>query len=397
MGSVYCFDFEDFVYNETTKKYSIVFENSRLQKIKKIVFENFLYTNSTNSSHIVMVHSNLCTHLTNHNFYKGSHHASKTDVLFTLHESHSQNRYQLKNKRIFNLDRSIFGFDLYFTDHKGTLISNSSTNVVVSNDDVTVENITDELGNDCTAFIDYHPSRTLSNTFQEVSEIDGDVTYLHSLVNTECILSVQYGTSQKLVAFNTSGTMKGITSVTSWQSVFDNLLAVYNTDFIPDPDACIALCFKLTGNTAVYLIEHVMFKVFFSGGLKFKDVQGNDQAVPNVSIIPLQPYFMTVERLPQTSEFQWTVTKLTDGSQQTALTDCGGDWTALQTNLRFGRANFNFTHVMSYFWMYNNVTEARKTMIHNFVTQMFDSNVVIEQEPPTTHVENIFFEMRTIV
>ncbi|MBB75475.1 MAG: hypothetical protein CMJ75_13295 [Planctomycetaceae bacterium] len=395
MGSVYMFDFDDFIYNANTKKYTIAFNHSRLQKIRKIVFENFYYTNSSNTSHVVMVHSNLCKHLSNHRVFKGSHHVSKTNTLFTLQETHSKNRYELKNKRIFNLDRSIYGFDLYFTDHKGQMISQASSNVVVNNDNVTVENITDELGNDCTAFIDYHPSRTLSNTFQEVSEINDDVTYLHSLVNTECILSVQYGTSQKLVAFNSSGTIKGITSITSWQSVFDNLLAVYNTSFIPDPDCCISFCFKLTGNTGVYLVEHQMFKIFYSGGLKFKDVQGNDQVVPNVSIIPLQPYFMVVERLPQTSEFQWTVTKLTDGTQQTALTDCGGDWTALQTNLRFGRANFNFTHVMSYFWMYNNVTEARKTMIHNFVTQMFDSNVVVENEP-TTHVENIFFEMRTI-
>ena len=138
-----------------------------------------------------------------------------------------------------------------------------------------------------------------------------------------------------------------------------------------------------------------MFSIFYSAGLKFKNGQGVDEIIPNVSIIPLQPYYLVCERLPQTSEFQWTVTKLTDGSQQTATTTMGGAHTTLQTNLRFGRANFNFTHVMSYFWMYNGVTEARKTMLKNFVTQMYDSNAIVEEEA-VVHKEQLFFEITTI-
>jgi len=394
MGT-YFFDKEDFQFDSVTKKYTITFENSRLQKIKHIVFENFHYTNSTTTSHIVLVHSNLCKAMTRHKFYKGSHHHSKLDVLFTLKESHSQNRFVLTNKRVFDLDRGIFGFSLWFTDHDLNIISLDSAAVVVNSEEVTADSILTEFASDLTTFIDFHPSRTLNASFQEVSEADQDVTYLHSLGNTECVLSVAYGTSVKLVNFNETGTMKGITSVSSWQSVFDNLLAVYNTTYIPDEDAVISFAFKLTGNTYVQLCEHLMFKIFYNAGLKYKDVQGQDQIVPNISIIPLQAYYLVCERDPQNDEFHWTVTKLSDGTEQTATTGRGGDHTTLQTNLRLGRANTHFTQVQSVLFMYNGVTEARKTMLKNYVTNLYDSNAVVAEEP-VVHTEQLFFELTTI-
>jgi hypothetical protein len=312
-----------------------------------------------------------------------------------LEESHAKNRFILKNKRVFDLDRPIYGFTLFFTDHDMQLISDVSAAVPVESGDVTVSDIVTEFGNDLTTFIDFHPSRTLNAAFQEVSEADSDVTYLHSLTNTECVLSVAYGTSVKLVNFNDSGTMKGITSVSSWQSVFDNLLAVYNTSFIPAEDAVVAFAFKLTGNSFVQLCEHQMFSIFFNAGLKFKDAAGQDVIVNNVSIIPLQPYFLVCERDPQNNQFNWTVTKLSDGTQQTATTVRGGDHTVLQTNIRLGRANTHFTQIQAAFFMYNGVTEARKTMVLNYITNLYDSNAVVASEP-VVHVEQLFFEMMTL-
>ena len=142
--------------------------------------------------------------------------------------------------------------------------------------------------------------------------------------------------------------------------------------------------------------EHHMFKIFFNSGLKYKDAQGQDQIVNNVSIIPLQAYYLVCERDPVNDEFHWTVTKLSDGTEQTATTGRGSDHTTLQTNLRLGRANTHFTQVQSVFFMYNGVTEARKTMLKNYVTNLYGSNVVVEDEA-VAHTEQIFFEMRTIV
>ena len=394
MGT-YFFDKEDFQFDSVTKKYKITFENSRLQKIKHVVFENFHYTNSTTTAHIVLVHSDLCKVMTRHKYYKGSHHQSKLDVLFTLKESHSKNRFTLTNKRIFDLDRGIFGFSIWFTDVDLNKISLPSA--VVQNDvsQVTAESIVSEFNTDLTAFIDLHPSRTLNAAFQEVSEADEDCTYLHSYGNTELVLSVAYGTSVKLVNFNESGTMKGITSVSSWQSVFDNLLAVYNTTYIPSDNSVVSFAFKLIGNAYVQLCEHVMFKIFYNGGLKYKDSQGQDQIVNNISIIPLQAYYLTCERDPVNDEFHWTVLKLSDGTEQTATTSIGGDHTNLQTNLRLGRANTHFTQVQSVFFMYNGPTEARKTMLKNYVTNLYGSNVE-SSDPPITHSEQLFFELTTI-
>jgi len=334
--------------------------------------------------------------MTKHKYYKGSHHHSKLDVLFALRETHSKNRFVLNNKKVFDIDRSIFGFEIWFTDQDLNLISNESVAAVVDNSVVTANSIVTEFAGDLTTFIDLHPSRTLNASFQEVSDADQDVTYLHSYGNTECVLSVAYGTSVKLVNFNDTGTMKGITSVSSWQSVFDNLLAIYNTTYIPDADAVVSFAFKLTGNTFVQLCEHHMFKIFFNSGLKYKDAQGQDQIVNNVSIIPLQAYYLVCERDPVNDEFHWTVTKLSDGTEQTATTGRGSDHTTLQTNLRLGRANTHFTQVQSVFFMYNGVTEARKTMLKNYVTNLYGSNVVVEDEA-VAHSEQIFFEMRTIV
>ena len=394
--ATYFYDSKDFTFDPTTKKFKITFANSRMQKIRHVVFDNFHYTNSTATCHVVLVHSNLCQSMTKHKYYKGSHHHSKLDVLFALRETHSKNRFVLNNKKVFDIDRSIFGFEIWFTDQDLNLISNESVAAVVDNSVVTANSIVTEFAGDLTTFIDLHPSRTLNASFQEVSDADQDVTYLHSYGNTECVLSVAYGTSVKLVNFNDTGTMKGITSVSSWQSVFDNLLAIYNTTYIPDADAVVSFAFKLTGNTFVQLCEHHMFKIFFNSGLKYKDAQGQDQIVNNVSIIPLQAYYLVCERDPVNDEFHWTVTKLSDGTDQTATTGRGSDHTTLQTNLRLGRTNTHFTQVQSVFFMYNGVTEARKTMLKNYVTNLYGSNVVVEDEA-VAHTEQIFFEMRTIV
>jgi len=312
-----------------------------------------------------------------------------------LKESHSKNRYTLTNKRVFDLDRGIFGFSIWFTDVELNKISLASAVVQNENVEVTADSILTEFSTDLTAFLDFHPSRTLNSAFQEVSEADQDVTYLHSYGNTELVLSVAYGTSVKLVNFNESGTMFGITSVSSWQSVFDNLLAVYQTSYIPDEDSVVSFAFKLTGNTFVQLCEHVMFKIFFNSGLKYKDVQGQDQVVPNITLIPLQAYYLTCERDPQNDQFHWTVVKLADGTEMTATTGRGGDHTTLQTNLRLGRANTHFTQVQSVFFMYNGPNEARKTMLKNYVTNLYDSNAVVAEQP-VIHTEQIFFELTTI-
>ena len=74
----------------------------------------------------------------------------------------------------------------------------------------------------------------------------------------------------------------------------------------------------------------------------------------------------------------------------------GGDHTNLQTNLRLGVANTHFTQVQSTFLMYNGVTEARKTMIWNYIKNLYGANVEVEDEA-VAHTEQIFFEMRTIV
>jgi len=46
--------------------------------------------------------------------------------------------------------------------------------------------------------------------------------------------------------------------------------------------------------------------------------------------------------------------------------------------------------------MYNGVTEARKTMVWNYIKNLYGANVVVEDEA-VAHTEQIFFEMRTIV
>ena len=202
----------------------------------------------------------------------------------------------------------------------------------------------------------------------------------------------------KLANFNSTGTMKAVTSdpQSQWQSVFDNLLAIYDTSYIPASDAVVSFAFKLTGNAFVQLCEHTMFKIFFNGGLKYKDDAGQDAVVTNISIIPLQAYYLVCERMPQTDEFNWTVTKLSDNTTQTATTSRGGDHTTLQTNLRLGRANTSFTQLQSVFFMYNNPTVARKTMLLNYVKNLYGSNEVSEEDTPIAHTEQLFFELTTI-
>ena len=395
--ATYFFDINDFSFDATTKKYKIVFTGSRLQKIRHVVFENMYYVNSTCTSHVVLVHSNLCKILTKHKFFKGSHHSTKLDCLFSLKETHSKNRYELKHKKVFDLDRSIHGFELWFTNIDLELISDVSSAEPVNNGEVSRDDILNEFSTDLIGYLDFHPSRTLDAQFQECDTVGDDIVYLHSLQNTELVLSVQYGTSMKLANFNDTGVMKGVTSDPSsqWQSVFDNLLAVYNTTYIPGEDCVVSICFKLTGNTFVQLVEHTMFKIFYSGGLKYKDSQGQDQVVNNISLIPLQAYYLTCERKPATDEFEWTVVKLSDNSVQTATTSRGADHTTLQTSLRFGRSNTSFTQVMSYFFMYNNPTAARKTMLLDYITNLYGSNVE-SSDPPITHSEQLFFELTTI-
>ncbi len=395
--ATYFFDIDDFVFDAVSKKYKITFTNSRFQKVRHIVFDNFQYTNSTCTSHIVLVHSNLCEMVTKHKYFKGSHHSSKLDVLFSLKETHSQNRYVLRHKKVFDLDRSIFGFEIWFTDHDMNLISDVSAAPAVESSDVSNSDVLTEFGTDLTAFLDFAPSRTLDAQFQECSTAGDDVVYLYSLQNTELVLSVAYGTSVKLANFNTSGTMKGITSDAnqSWQSVFDNLLAVYGTSYIPDEDTVCSFAFKLTDTSYVQLVEHTMFKIFYNNGLKFTDSAGQTAIVANVTIIPLTAYYLVCERDPVNDAFHWTVTKLSDGTQQTATTDRGGAHTTLQTTLRIGRANTSFRQVQSVFFMYNKPTEARKTMLYNYVTQLYGSNIVVE-EAPVTHSEQLFFELTTI-
>jgi len=347
---------------------------------------------------VVLVHSNLCKILTKHKFFKGSHHSTKLDCLFSIKETHSKNRYELKHKKVFDLDRAIHGFEIWFTNVDLELISAASSAEPVNNGEVSTADILTEFDNgDLIGFLDFHPSRTLDGLFQECDTVGDDVVYLHSLENTELVLSVAYGTSMKLANFNDAGTMKGVTSDPSgsWQSVFDNLLAIYNTTYIPGENCTVSICFKLTGNTFVQLIEHTMFSIFFSGSLKYKDSQGQDQVVNNISIIPLQAYYLTCERKAQTDEFDWTVVKLSDNSVQTSTTSRGSDHTTLQTSLRFGRANTHFRQVMSYFFMYNNPTAARKTLLLDYITNLYGSNVE-NSEPPITHSEQLFFELTTI-
>ena len=393
--ATYFYDSKDFTFDATTKKFKIAFGNSRMQKIRHVVFDNFHYTNSTATCHVVLVHSNLCQSMTKHKYYKGSHHHSKLDVLFALRETHSKNRFVLNNKKVFDIDRSIFGFEIWFTDQDLNLISNESVAAVVDDSVVTGSDLVSEFAGDLTAFLDFHPSRTLDAQFQQLDTAGDDVVYLHSYGNTELVLSVAYGTSVKLANFNSSGTMKGITSVSSWQSCFDNLLAVYQSSYIPSENAVVCFAFKLTGNSYVSFCTHTMFKIFYDGALKFKDSAGQDVTVSNVSVIPMNDYFLVCERDSVNDEFHWTLTKLSDETVQTATTVRGGDHTNLQTNLRLGASNTHFTQVQSTFLMYNGVTEARKTMVWNYIKNLYGANVEVEDEA-VAHTEQIFFEMRTI-
>ena len=397
MGT-YFFDIDDFIFDSTTKRYKIVFNASRLQKIRHIVFESFHYTNSTTDAHMILVHSDLCKSIKRHRFYKGSSHNNRLDVLFSLQETHSQKRFILKNKRIFDLDQSIFGFEIWFTDHDLVNVSAPSSNAVVPSTDVTSDDIVAEFTTDLVGFIDLDSSRTLDVNFAQCSTAGDDVVYLHSRQNTELVMSVAYATSMKLSNFNSSGTMKSVTSDVgqNWQSIFDNLLSIYNSSYIPGPNSVICIAFKLTGNTFVQLVEHTMFKIFFSAGLKFKDVQGVDVIVQNISIIPLQPYFLVCERDDANNAFIWTVTHLDTGAVQNATTICGAAHTTLQTNLRFGRANTSFTHHMSVFVFYNNPTAARKTLVTNYALNLYDSNSVVA-ETPAVHKEQMFFELSSVI
>ena len=394
MNHTLCFDLDDFAYDNATKKYSIVFPHSRLQKVRHIAFQNFHYTNSSTTSHIVLVHSDLADKILQHKYYKGSAHNQKLQVLFSLRETHDKNRYVLPTKKVFDLDQSIFGFSIWFTDQDMNLLSNETVAPVVNNTQVSASDILTEFDGDLTAFIDFDSSRCLNAQFQECDTAGDDVVYLHSYGNTELILSVAYGTSVKLANFNSSGTMKGITSVSSWQSCFDNLLAIYQSSYIPAANAVVSFAFKLTGNSYVSFCTHTMFKIFYDGALKFKDATGQDTTVANVSVIPMTDYFLVCERDPVNDEFHWTLTKLSDETVQTATTVRGGDHTNLQTNLRLGAANTHFTQVQSTFLMYNGVTEARKTMVWNYIKNLYGANVVVENQA-VAHTEQIFFELQT--
>ena len=394
--ATYFFDIDDFVFDAVSKKYKITFTNSRFQKVRHIVFDNFQYTNSTCTSHIVLVHSNLCEMVTKHKYFKGSHHSSKLDVLFSLKETHAQNRFTLRHKKVFDLDRSIFGFEIWFTDHNMNLISDTSVVAPVVQANITVQDIADELGDDISVFLDFDPSRVLDANFVQKSAVGDTFYYIHSVQNMNAIFNVAYGTHVQLSDFNGNG-MLSFTGSSSWQSVVDNAIDVFQSPNSPEANCTIISLFKLSGTAYTYLVHTDMFQIFYMYQvLQFKDALGATIVV-QLQVIPLTNYMLKVERDNANSSFEWELTDLSTDTVQTASTVCGLGPQGNVVGLRFGWANTHFTHHQSLFFMYDNRSAARNTLIQNFCKQQFAgevTSVVAETNP--VHTEQLFFELTTI-
>jgi len=395
MNHTLCFDLDDFTYDSTTKKYTINFPHSRLQNVRHISFQNFHYTNSTCSSHIILVHSDICDKLKQHRYYKGSSHNKKLDVLFALKETHSPNRFVLQDKKVFDLDRGIFGFQLWFADVDGTLLSDISVVPPVIQADVTVSDITTELGDDISVFLDFDPSRVLDSNFAQKSAVGDTFFYIHSVQNVNAIFNVAYGTHVELSDFNGNG-MLSFTGSSSWQSVVDNAIDIFGSANSPEADSTIITLFKLAGNAYTYLIETDMFKIFYmNGNLQFKDSQGTNTVV-QLQVIPLTAYMLKIERDHNNQSFDWELTDLSTDVVQNATTVCGLDPQGNVVGLRYGFANTHFTHHQSLFFWYDNRSAARNTLIQNYCKQQFNGEVTSEsQEINPAHVEELFFELQT--
>jgi len=132
-----------------------------------------------------------------------------------------------------------------------------------------------------------------------------------------------------------------------------------------------------------------------NANLMFKDA--NDSNVScGLSVVPLTPYFLTVNRDETNSEFHWTLLNLSNGQETTSTTVIGAAHTNLQTNLKIGSAQCNFSWIFSDFFMYNNPSATRTTMIKNYVQNKYGATEEQSENEvnAVVHNEKLFFEMR---
>ena len=333
---------EDATFDSTDNKYYFNLDQ-RIANPTRIRVTQVSYTRPTSTTYpeVVYLRSERLSRCTKNKHtveLKDSGHFDSSDVVSTLTESHTQGRYKSARETRLSVfeHMPIQKLDFYFTDNRTILADSVAQSAAVSaGSDADML----AIGSDLICWTDIAFSRCYNANFVATQAIGDPFNYVYDRVNSDIIWALAYGTNMVLAAL---GQTQAMFRNGSWQSMADTTVAAgtmqdeFQLHFLFQQNAI---------NDYVFLFYFDAIRLLMvNGALSFQTIQGVVTAIPNITIIPLQAYLVSVTRqvTNQVAEFHYRVEKLSDNSVQTSTTATTGPVPTQSTTWRLGAPNTHF-------------------------------------------------------
>ena len=279
-------------------------------------------------------------------------------------------------------------------------ILRTATNSQTTTTGVSDSSISD-LGNKLIWWHDFHKSRTLSSSFQEL-ETPGDIVsyyYNRTPASQALIFQTAYGQGLTL---STVGSTRGVSKSGSWESIIDGNVSgnPIPTEEFTWHSLIIAPSTLGVSTTIVDLYSsasRILTVSTTNGAFTFKNAAGSN-VTTGISYIPLRPYIVSVQRVAIQSgyEFQWSVKDLSSGGgTQTDTTVAGANLPA--NNLlgyRVGSASMHFEHTQSCTILHNGILQADRDASVNWLEAQYTGNSETTETTQTTSTSYQLFSRK---
>ena len=256
------------------------------------------------------------------------------------------------------------------------------------------DNIISALGDKLLWWWDFHKTRLLDSTFQEVDTIGDNVQYYYNRTPASQNLLFQTAYGQGLL-LSVVGSTRGVSKSGSWESAVDST-STNNpcpTDEFSFHHLWTAPAIIGTGSTLVNMHssgQKILNIYINNGGISFKNA-ADSWVATNLSWVPLRTYIISVSRTSaaQLFTFEWRLEDLTSGTVQTDSSVCGA---AVPSNqlmaYQIGYASMHFEHTASCIVLHNGVLQADTDASVQWLNAQYSGNsevTVTEQQETKTY------------
>ena len=374
-------------FDQTTKQWTFTIDKRLDPSTLTLDHATFtLRSDQTPKPHVVYLRSDSLSHmaLTNHTVEVGQH-ASSSNVLGVLKETHQRGRYATDHKLSFRVDasRSSRKIDLYFTDGTVRLEGEFASQEEQAANSAPTRAEVEALVSGFALFNSMEPENCRNTAYENVSTLGDPVRYMYQHLSGNQTMVFNGYQDFELAAF---GNSKCLVSDASWNYAIDSTAP--NEFGVPSFPRALVMCFKapdnLTSTIKLFHFDKERVNLISPGVLEI--FQQNSWFTAG-ALIPNRDYMLSILLVRDGNDFIKTV-------WLENLSDSPGTVTQIGQNIAGGTAtqttNWSFSDASQHFLgqtggigphaAWGDATSAQVTILQNYFRGLYTTAPEAEPE-----------------